>query len=142
VREGPTTNLNLNLTFAARRKAAKRTLPWALVAEELDLESPPPLQAEVIPATKKPRLEEPFSASTDEAATKLSSHGTAVSLPDVDAAHNADADLVEDTRGTRWTPEEDVKLINAVKSTCCMADWVAVAVLVPNRTEKTVWEQV
>jgi hypothetical protein len=78
----PTENVedspNPNGTFALCRKAAKRTLPWDLKAGELDLLSPP--QAEDIPATKKRRLEEPFSATTDEAAAKISSHDTAVSL--------------------------------------------------------------
>jgi hypothetical protein len=60
---------NLNVTIAVRRKAAKRTLPWALVAGELDLVSSSPPQAEDMRATKKPRLEEPFFASADEADT-------------------------------------------------------------------------
>jgi hypothetical protein len=68
----PTENVeedpNLNVTFPVRRKAAKRTLPWDLKAGELNLmpslSSP---QAEDIPATKKPRLEKPFSATADDA---------------------------------------------------------------------------
>jgi hypothetical protein len=94
--EGPNTNLNSNGTSAARRKAAKRSLPWDLSAGELDLAPPPPPpQTEVIPAAKRPRLEEPITASTrleepinastDEAATN---HDT--SLPA--AATAADAD--------------------------------------------------
>jgi hypothetical protein len=74
---------DLNRTFTARRKAAKRTRPWDLgTGEELTLVSPPPPQDEDIPATKKRRLEEPISASTDEteAARKFSSLDTAVSL--------------------------------------------------------------
>jgi hypothetical protein len=63
-----------------RRKAAKRTLPWDLAAGELDLVSPPP-QAEVLPATKKLRLEEPFSESTDEAARNTASPDVSVGLP-------------------------------------------------------------
>jgi hypothetical protein len=47
-------------------------------------------QAEDITATKKPRLEEPLSASVDEAATQISPHDAAVSLP-ADADHT-DAD--------------------------------------------------
>jgi hypothetical protein len=49
VREDP----NLNDTFAVRRKAAKRILPWDLTTGELHLvspPSPPPPQADVIPA--------------------------------------------------------------------------------------------
>jgi hypothetical protein len=67
VREGPdtvTSQNTVNGSVAVRRKVAKRTLPWDLSAGELDLVSPPsPPQAEVIPATKKPRLEEPFTGS-------------------------------------------------------------------------------
>jgi hypothetical protein len=66
VRDGP----HLNRTVAVRRKAAKRSLPWDLVAGELDLMSPP-LQAEDIPARKKRRLEEPLPTRTDEAASRL-----------------------------------------------------------------------
>jgi hypothetical protein len=76
-----------NGQFAVRRKAAKCTLPWDLKAGELDLVSPS--QAEEIRATKRPRFEEPFSATTDEAPTKISSLDTAVYLP---AATTADAD--------------------------------------------------
>jgi hypothetical protein len=139
---------NLNVTFALCRKAAKRTLPWDLVGEELNLMPSLP-QAEDIPATKKPRLEEPFSASsTDEAAIKISSRDTAVSLPaDADANHvdvDADANPVTVTQAKgRWTPAEDEKLNSAVTSTCkkkCGKEsrpyWAAVAALVPGRSKK------
>jgi hypothetical protein len=49
LRNGP----NLNRTFTVRRKAAKRILPWDLTTGELHLvspPSPPPPQADVIPA--------------------------------------------------------------------------------------------
>jgi hypothetical protein len=86
----PTENVgdSPNLTsVAVRRKAAKRTLPWGLKVGELHLvPSLSPPQAEDIPATKKPRLEEPFSATVDEATTKHYSHDTAVSLPVAAAA--------------------------------------------------------
>jgi hypothetical protein len=131
---------NLNGTFAVRRKAAKRTLPWDLASRELYL-------AEDIPATKKQRLEVPFSASsTDEAAVNISLPDTAVSLPaDADANHaDADADPVKGTQAAGyWTPEEDAKLNSAVTSTYkkkCnkeyRTDWVAVAALVPGRSQK------
>ena len=85
---------NLNVTFALQRKAAKRTLPWDLTAGELDLASPPQ-------ATKKTRLEEPFSAATDEAATKMSSHVATVSLPAAaDIANHADTDPIQGPRAT------------------------------------------
>jgi hypothetical protein len=65
VRDAP----NLNPSFTVSRKAAKRTFPWDLPAEGLNLLSP--LQAKDSPAAKKPRLEEPFSAPADEAATSF-----------------------------------------------------------------------
>jgi hypothetical protein len=147
VREGPTTNLDTSSTFAVRRTAAKRTLPWDLAAGELILASPqpppPPTQAGDIPATKKPRLEEPISASTDEAATKISSLDTAVSLPAAATAASDDADEYP-VKGTRamahWTPGEDAKLTSAVTNTSkkrwgreYIRDWVAIAALVPGR---------
>jgi hypothetical protein len=44
---------NLNRTFAVRRKAAKRTLPWDIVGEELNLVSLSPPQAEDIPHRRR-----------------------------------------------------------------------------------------
>jgi hypothetical protein len=73
VREAPI----LNCTVAVRRKAAKRTHPWDLIAGELQLVSPLP-KAEDESARKKPRLEEPLPTTTDEAAGKTTS--TDVSL--------------------------------------------------------------
>jgi hypothetical protein len=101
-------------TATVTRKAAKRTLPWDLAAGELDLVSSPP--------KKKPRLEDPFSASTDDAATKISLHETtSVSLPadDADDHGDADADPVRDARSKvrNWRLEEDAKLNSAVTNT-------------------------
>jgi uncharacterized protein (DUF2237 family) len=134
VREGPNTNL--------RRKAANRTLPWDLAAEELILVSPPPPPpAEDIPATKKRRLEEPFSASKYEE--------TAVSLPT--DADQVDAELVKCTRATgHWTPEEDAKLYSAFTNTgTCKkkcgkeykTDWGAITALVPGRTKNQCYDR-
>jgi hypothetical protein len=107
-----------------------------------------PLQDENIRLTKKPRLGEPLSASLDEAAAKMSSHGTAESLPAAAAAatDRADADpvdayLVKGIRAkVRWTSGEDAKLNSAVTSICKKkydkgdtTDWAAVAALVPGR---------
>jgi hypothetical protein len=142
VRESPdtATSLNANAAFAVRRKGAKRTLPWALAAEELDLVSSPPSKAEIVPARKKSRLEEPISGSTDEADTKLSSHDTtAVSLPaaddddddDADDADNADAD-----RTGKWTSTEDRKLKDAVQMHGGKGWAATIAALVPGRTKK------
>jgi hypothetical protein len=49
---------NWNRIFNVRRKAAKRTLPFDLTEEELELLTPP--HDEAIPARKKPRLEMPL----------------------------------------------------------------------------------
>jgi hypothetical protein len=121
---------NLNLTVVARRKAAKRTLPWDLGSGELDLVSPRLPQAPVLPTTtrKKRRLEEPFVVSTDEAARKTASPDTSV-----------------DTEATwatgRWTTDEDAQLTSATANTSkkkwgnnYMTDWDSVAALVPSRT--------
>jgi hypothetical protein len=104
-REDPNPN-STDDTFSLQRKAAKRTLPWDLAVDELELVSPQ--QAEDIRAMKRSRLEEPSSASTDEA----------------------------------WTVEENAKLSSAVANTLkkkwgkeYKIDWVAVAALVPGRTE-------
>jgi hypothetical protein len=62
---------NWKRTVKIRRKAAKRTLPFDLTAEELTLVPSSSLpQAEDIPAArKKPRLEEPLPTTTKQ--TKL-----------------------------------------------------------------------
>jgi hypothetical protein len=129
---------NLNGTFIDYRKAAKRNLPWDLASRELYL-------AEDIPATKKPRLEEPISAPTDEAAVNTSLRGTEVNLPaDADAnLVDADADPVNDNWAIdRWTPEEDAKLKSAMANTCkkkygkeYKTDWGAIPTLVSGRTK-------
>jgi hypothetical protein len=139
-REDPNLN-STDGTFSLQRKAAKRTLPWDLAVDELELMSPQ--QNEDIRAMKRPRLEEPSSASTDEAWTELSSHETAVSLPapaDVDSDANTDPVKVKGVTGS-WTPEEDAKLNSAVTNTGKKkygkeyhTSWVAVAALVPGRT--------
>jgi hypothetical protein len=123
-----------------------------------------PPQAEDIPAArKKPRLEEYLpttrartrSTKSDEAARKNASPDISVGLSrpasddDIDDANtdaNTDIDPVTDTQPNAvatgyWTPEEDVKLTSAVTNTSkkrrgkeYMTDWVAIAVLVPGRT--------
>jgi hypothetical protein len=135
---------DLNRTFAVRRKAAKRTLPWDLVGEELKLISRRQESEDIRAATKKPRLEEPFSASTDEAAKKTATPDGSVSLPTAAADEDEDADPEKGSRGTgHWTPEEDANLNSAVMNTCkkkhgkeCKTDWVAISILVPDRTRR------
>jgi hypothetical protein len=148
VRDSP----NLDRTLTERRKAEKRTLHWDLAVGELHLVSRAQ-ESEDIQATKKPRLiEEPFSASTDEAATKISSHDTAVRFSTADSDH-ADADPVKGSRATgHWTLEEDAKLNSAVTSTCkkkngkeYRTDWVTISLLVSGRTRSQChnrWHQV
>jgi hypothetical protein len=139
-----------------RRKAAKRTRPLALAAEELHLMPSSSPQAEDIPAArKKPRIEEPFSASTDEAARKralpdLSAGLLPLPATDVDN-DDANGDSVTDTqsnagasnRATRrlWTLEEDAQLTRRVAKTSkkkfgkeYRTDWLVIAALVPGRT--------
>jgi hypothetical protein len=140
---------NLNRTFTVRRKAAKRTFPWDLSADEVQLALPRP-QDEDTRETKRPRLEEPFSTSTNEATTtQNTSHSTAVALtPDADAANLADSDPVMDinsnVRATGalicWTPEEDTKLTRATTNITrtkhgkdFMIDSATVTVLVPGK---------
>jgi hypothetical protein len=159
VRNGP----NLNHTFTLRRKAAKRTFPWELTADEPQLASPPP-QDEDIRETKRPRLEEPVATSTDEATAETTLHDITLVLSPPDApsdaavtelitevlselAHDgATTDHVTDiqpnarTTGAtgRWTPEEDAKLISAITKTPKTKqrrNWVAIAALVPGRTK-------
>jgi hypothetical protein len=155
--ENETEDPNLNRIFAVRRKAAKRTLPWDLAADDLDLVPSSSPQAEDIPTARKtPRLEEPLPTTTDEAARETASPDVSVGLPPPPNADNDDtntnADLVTVTQtnagaSTRasprlWTLEEDAKLNSAVTNTSkkkwgkeYKTNWDAVAVLVPSRTK-------
>jgi hypothetical protein len=155
VSDGP----NLNRAVKEGRKAAKRTLPWDLAAGELDLVSPQP-RAEDIPARKKRRLEEPFSASTEEAASTTASpdvlEGLSPPAADIDDA-NANADPSTDTqpnaggatRATRrWTLEEDANLTRAVANTSkkiwgkeYKTNWPVISELIPGRTNIQCWQR-
>jgi hypothetical protein len=149
VRDDP----SMNRTFTVRRKATKRTFPWDLAADEIQLALPRPQdEDEDIRAINRPRLEEPVPTSIDEATTEKTSHDTAVALPappGVAAADDDNSDPMADThpiariiRMTRyWTPEEDAKLTSAVTETCkkkwgkdFKSDWAAIAALVQGRT--------
>jgi hypothetical protein len=147
-----------NRAVAVRRKAAKRTHPFDLAVGELHLvPSSSPPQAEDVPsARKKPRLDEPLPAVTNEADAKTASVDVSVGLPPPPAADNddanANADPVTDaqpsaaaTRVIRhfrhWTSEEDAQLTSAVTNTSkkkygkeYKTNWAAVASLVPSRT--------
>jgi hypothetical protein len=120
-------------------------------------QSQPP-QAEVIPARKKPRLEEPISGSTDEAATNTASpdisemHSPSADDDDDDDDANTDAESVTDTQSKPrakkrdWASEEDAKLTIAVANTSkkkwgkeYKTDWPAISSLVPGRTRRQCW---
>jgi hypothetical protein len=153
------TETTVNRAGKLCRKVAKRTRPFELAAEELDLvPSSVPHAEQKPPASKKPRLEEPcFSASTDEVATEISTHGTVASLTaptDVSvglphpptADGNANASIWATRR--RWTSEEDAKLTSAVANTSktkrsgeYKISWAAVAALVPSRTNVQCWHR-
>jgi hypothetical protein len=137
LRNGP----DMNCTFTEDRRASKRTLPWDLPADELELVAPP--QAKDTQDRNRPRLEKPIPTSTDESTTRNTSHDTKVLEP-ATAADYADSDPVIDMhRNTRATgaPEGDTKLpgadMNSSKTTHgknCTTDWNADAVLVPGQT--------
>jgi hypothetical protein len=130
-------------TFTGRRKAAKISERWY---QTTSAPFPPSPQGEVIPVRKKPRHGEHVPTATDEAASPESSVGL---LPPTAATDDAYEDSVTETRPNtgatgRWTEEEVAKLISAVTITCKKKkygkkprmNWVAIAALVPSRTEK------
>jgi hypothetical protein len=141
-------------TVDVRRKAAKRTHPFDLTAEELLIVPSSSLspQDEDIPARKKPRLEEPLPTTVDKAARKPASSDVSVGLPppvaDDDDDDDDDDDSVTDTQPNAgvigfWTLEEDAKLTRAMKNTRkkkhgseYKTDWVSAAALVPGRTRR------
>jgi hypothetical protein len=141
-RNGP----SMNPTITVRRKAAKRSLPWKLAADEIQLALSPPPQDEDTRATKRPRLEEPVPTSTDGAATNTTSATIAVALPpsETTADHTESDPMTETQPNARttgatghWTLLEDAKLISAVTNTRKKRNrknWAAIAALVPGRT--------
>jgi hypothetical protein len=143
---------NMNHTVKTRRKAATRTLPFELTAEELLVS-----QDEDNPARKKPRLEEPLPTTPDEAARKTAPPDFSLG-PSPPNADNDDANASADplkytqpnagaTRATllRWTLEEDAKLTHAVANTSKKkrgkTDWPAVSELIPGRTNIQCWHR-
>jgi hypothetical protein len=144
-----------------RRKAAKRSFPFELTEEELDLVSQE--EDEDIPARKKPRLEEPpprrWTLEEDAKLTRAVAHTskrkrgkeyktnwTAISelFPGRTRIQcwNRWNDVLDPTigqtsgrKGSRWTAVQDSKLKDAVQTHGDM-DWVAISLLVPGRTRK------
>jgi hypothetical protein len=141
-RNGP----SMNPTITVRRKAAKRTLPWKLAADEIQLALSPSHDEGDIRETKRQRLQEPVPTSTDKAATYTTSHEITVAFPPSDAAaDHTDSDPVTETQPNaraigatgHWTLVEDAKLTSAVTSTRKTEkrkNWAAIAALVPSRT--------
>jgi hypothetical protein len=104
------------------------------------------------PARKKPRLEEPLlplPRTTDETTGKATSPESSEGLYSPTSDNDNDdsnEDPLTDTQPNAgatgcWTPEEDAKLTSAVTNTCkrkwgkvYVTDWIAVAALVPGRT--------
>jgi hypothetical protein len=145
-------HMNQYPTFTVHRKAAKRTLPWDLTEDEIQLASPRPQDEDAcIRETKRPRLEEgPVPTSTGDATNANGSHDTMVALPpDAAAAEPANSDPVVElhpntsaTRASRrWTQEEDAKLTSAVANTRkkkrgkeYKSDWVEISAQIPGRT--------
>jgi 3-keto-L-gulonate-6-phosphate decarboxylase len=136
-----------------RRKIGIRTYPWstatAAAEETPTLPPPPPPEDEELPAAKKPRLQTPSITITsaairedgvenvhttaervttdshDDTPTVPVTQTPATSLPSAAASH---------APRRNWNEEEDTKLIEAVKKHGTA--WVAVAALVPGRTNK------
>jgi hypothetical protein len=138
---------NLYHASTVRRKAAKRTLPWDLSVDEIQLASMQP-QDDYSSATKRPRLEQPFPASDEATTTNDTLHDTTMGvLPSSDDTTNhTDSDPVTGTqpnaRATgatgKWTLVEDAKLISAVTNTRKKKkskNWAAIAALVPSKTK-------
>jgi hypothetical protein len=82
---------------AGNLKAAKRTFPFDLKADEIQLALHQP-QYDHTQKAKRPRFEKPLSTSKDDATIKNTSHATIVALPPPDVADQADSDPVKDIR--------------------------------------------
>jgi hypothetical protein len=128
-----------------KRKAAKRTCFAPSLPAANILVSPPD---EDIPARKKPRLQALFPATASEADTLDASPDASVAVASPDAGGPVAVSRTQPNDGAArapirsWTPEENTKLTNAVKTTCkkkwgkeYKTDWAAIAALVPGRTK-------
>jgi hypothetical protein len=132
---------------ALKRKAAKRTCFAPSLPAEHIKSSPD----EDVPARKKPRLQASLPAIAAEADSLNASADAIVAVAsstDAGTDPAAASPVQRNIGATRapprfWTPEEDTKLTTAVETTCkkkqgeeYRTDWVAVAALVPGRTNK------
>jgi hypothetical protein len=138
VREGP--HLNPMGTFIVRRKVAKRSERWyQKVATTLST-----------PARKKPRHGEHVPTAIDEAASASPRSLVGLLPPSPADYDNENAGPVTSSQPNtcatvtgRWTPEEDAELTIAVAKTKkkrsgkeYKMDWIAIAALVPGRTNR------
>jgi hypothetical protein len=107
-------------------QGCKTPLPFDLATEELNLVSLSPQAKDIPAARKKPRIEEPFPTTTDEAAGKTASPAISVGLPPATADNDdVNADLVTDTQpnagattmNRHWTLEEDATLTSVFVNT-------------------------
>jgi hypothetical protein len=135
-------HMNQYPTFTVRRKVAKRTFPWDLPGEEIQLALPRPQDDDddgYIRETNRRRIEEPVFTLADDAPTENTVHDITVALPPLDAtvatttttttttttAAVTESDPVTDTHPnvstTRvprfWAPVEDAQLTRAVRNT-------------------------
>jgi hypothetical protein len=83
------TTAGRSMSGTLRRKVAKRTFPWLPASAAAEpLASPTPIDGDgdiPVPVAKKPRLEVPLLATTEEAATIASPHTEEAALPPADA---------------------------------------------------------
>jgi hypothetical protein len=114
-----------------RRKNGIRTLPQPTAAVEIPAMPPPPTEDEDLPAAKRPRLQAPTSISTAADGVTTDSPDDTPTDPVTPAASVPSAATSSAPRRS-WTPAEDLKLKEAVQKHG--RKWVAVATLVPGRT--------
>jgi hypothetical protein len=140
----PTENVingpNLNHAFTVRRKAAKRSDSW-YSSQSIAAPLPRPREDEDLPPAKRRRLQARTSISTpaDGAVHAHTAETVTTDSPDDTPTDSVTpAALLPSAAASRaprriWTPEEDTKLKDAVEKHG-KDWWVAVAMLVPGRT--------
>jgi hypothetical protein len=135
-----------------RRKVAKRTKPWLLPLEAAAaaagnsaLQPPEDKEEDDLPLAKKARLQAPSSVSTNvdgvttehTAETRVTTDETPTDDIPTDPVTPADSlasTVTSPVPFRHWTPDEDAKLIEAVKKHG--KKWVAIATLIPGRTDR------
>jgi hypothetical protein len=130
-----------------RKKRPRTTRPWPAAARNPALPPPPQREDEDLPVTKRARLQGPTHTADGDVNAHTAERVATDSYDDTPTdpvTPEVSFPIAAASRAPRryWRAEEDAKLMEAVKTHGNKAvqklgkDWVAVAAMVPDRTNK------